>query len=214
MKKVRYILFFLACLFISPIISRAECSYQRTAELSRIAGNVQLSYNYGYDESEGVVYNVHLTNVPNDIFIRDEYGNEFIGSFEFEKNYSHDYETSFWPGDSVKFYIYSNDDNCREDFLLTKSVYLPDYNDYSLSDDCMKYPNFEYCKVWMDTSNIDDDVINKKLLKYISSNNSEDESKKSNVIFTDYLLNKYTLISATIVSGLIIYVFIRRKVRK
>ena len=49
--------------------------------------------------------------------------------------------------------IYSNDNNCKGEVLLTKHISFPYYNQYSVLPECQKYASSELCSIWYDTSN-------------------------------------------------------------
>ena len=57
------------CLFLFPSISYAECDYQRTSELNKIASNVQFSYSY--DVGDNNIPNIYLniSNITSDIYV-------------------------------------------------------------------------------------------------------------------------------------------------
>ena len=70
MKRVyKYLLVFLGSLFLFPLVSNAECSYERQAELSKIASNVQFSYTYEVVEGTPQ-FNVNIINLTNDIYVQ------------------------------------------------------------------------------------------------------------------------------------------------
>ena len=64
----KYLIFFIICFFLNPIISNAECSYERQAELSKIASNVQIAYSYENDMGNPV-FSVNIINITNDIYV-------------------------------------------------------------------------------------------------------------------------------------------------
>lgn len=133
MGQIKYLLFILICIFIFPLVSHGECDYQRKAELSRLAGNVKINYSYSIVD-DTPIFNVNITNVSADLYVKDNYGNIINGEYSTEK-----------ASGSYSYDIYSYD--CQEK-LVTKSLTLPVYNSYSQTDECKKYPNFKYCNLW------------------------------------------------------------------
>lgn len=138
-KQIKYVIFALICMCVTPLITHAECDYQRLAELSRLASNVQLSYTY----SEENGFQITMTNLTNDLYATNIYGQRIDGGAErvFEA-----------VSGSYNYDIYSNDSNCPGEFLLRKSINLPVRNSYSYYDECKQYPNFKYCQMWSNIS--------------------------------------------------------------
>ena len=132
MKRVyKYLFVFLGSLFIFPLVSNAQCSYERQAELSKIAANVKFSYTFEMQETVELrpLFKIFITNLTNDIYIVDDYnGLTILGNGEKQVNY----------GDvsSATFKIYSNDPACRGELLMTQHVNMPSYNPYSRSEEC------------------------------------------------------------------------------
>ena len=121
--KIKYILVMII-IFIIPGIVQAECSYERTAELSRIASNVQFSYDYDDDLN----FNVTISNLTNDIYITDDSMNFFSGTGEKNMNYIN--------GTSISYSIFSNDPSCKDEKLLTIDKVDPNYNPVEDGDQC------------------------------------------------------------------------------
>lgn len=133
-KKVKYLFFAIVCMCVTPLITHAECDYQRLAELSRLASNVQLSYTY-----DGNGFVIYMTNLTSDLYTKDAFENVIYGGNEKQFSYS---------SGSYNFTIYSNDAACAGEKLLTKSINLPTPNVYALYDECNQYPSFKYCQKW------------------------------------------------------------------
>lgn len=135
MRNLKYYVFTIICIIMFPIIGHAECSYERQAELSRIASNVQLSYTY--DETNGFI--IYMTNLTSDLYAEDSHGKKINGGQEYSESAA---------SSSYSYVIYSNDSNCYGDKLVTKSITIPTLNAFSFSDECKAYPNFKYCQKW------------------------------------------------------------------
>lgn len=202
----KYLIFFIICFFLNPIISNAECSYERQAELSKIASNVQIAYSYENDMGNPV-FSVNIINITNDIYVLDNYGNSFK-TFESNFNYS--------KGTTVNFEIYSNDSSCYGEKLLTKYINIPEINQFALTEECEKYPTFKLCQLWLDTSNISYDDFRKSIENY--SNKIENENiiydgKSNNIIYDFMIKNKNTLILVLICILFLIGIFLIKKFR-
>lgn len=179
-NKIKYVLFILMCMCVTPVITHAECDYQRQAELSRLASNVQ--FNYTSEISNGLRFNLYITNLTNDLYIVDDYGNVFSGSGEKQFTYSSNTISGFRNGAKVSFKFFSNDVNCKGGFITTKYVNFPYFNSYSSLDECKQYPNFKYCQMWTNTSNLSLDQFQNEIQQY-----RRDSEKTNKVIKTNYL---------------------------
>lgn len=162
-RYVKYFLCLLFCLFVCPLITHAACDYQRMAELSKIASNVQFSYSYevvdGYPQ-----FIANISNITSDIYLEDNYGNII--------NSNNEIQFSVTGSDLLKYNIYSKDNSCYGELLTTKYLSLPIYNYYSEDSLCQKNLNSKYCQKWGSfdityddfkydlTKNANDNVIN------------------------------------------------------
>lgn len=142
-KWIKFVCFSLLCLSVFPLITHAECGYQRQAELSRIASNVQFSYNYQFVDHYPQ-FMVTATNLTNDIYMVDNYGTVFSGKSEIMGTYK--------DGNTITFTFYSNDTNCHGEEISKSYVNLPEFNPRYNSEDCKLYPNFSLCQMWTTTS--------------------------------------------------------------
>lgn len=213
MKRVyKYLFVFLGSLFIFPLVSNAQCSYERQAELSKIAANVKFSYTY--DTTNGFpTFNVIITNLTNDIYV--EHTNDMFGSIISgvgEKQFS---STN---GDNLTFDIYSNDNNCRGTKIMTQYLNLPKYNDLSNREECKENPDFKYCQVWNDNENITSENFDTSLKKYKNDHEDTQKTNDSDVwskIKIFLLQNKIILITSGIcIIILVIYGVYRFKQRR
>ncbi len=210
MKKVcKYLFVFFAGLLVTPAITHAECGYERQAELSRIAANVQVGYSYQM-ENNYPIFTVNITNVTNDIYIDESVnGQRIINISEATMNYKGD-------NLNISFNIYSNDQNCPNEKLLTKYINIPKYNFLSTSDECKKYPNFKYCGVWLNTTTTLNQ-FNVALKEYVdlnSANNNAPEYtfwESATMFFKE---NKVPVIIVLIVMALLIATVVYKKHRR
>lgn len=210
MKRIyKYLFVFLGSLFIFPLVSSAECSYERQAELSKIAANVKFSYTYVV--SNGLpVFNVIITNLTNDIYVKDDSMNTFSGSGEKTATYQN--------GTSVSYSIYSNDNTCKGERILTKYINLPTYNNYSSSEECRTNSDFKYCQVW-DATGVNVDDFNQQYANYTMQLNKKNQetTQQDNVVqmIKQFINNNLTIIIACLVAiSILIMMFIYKKVRK
>ena len=179
-KKIKYVFFAVICMCVTPLVTHAECDYQRQAELSRLASNVQMSYTY--DVANGVNFTLYMTNLTNDVYIVDEFGNTFSGVGEKSMLYSSSNVSGFQQGKQVGFEIYSNDNNCKDYLIMTKYINFPKFNAYSTLDECKQHPNFKYCQMWVDTGSITYDQFIDELNKSTSSSQTVKAEAEENVL--------------------------------
>ena len=178
-KKIKYVFFAVICMCVTPLVTHAECDYQRQAELSRLASNVQMSYTY--DVANGVNFTLYMTNLTNDVYIVDEFGNTFSGVGEKSMLYSSSNVSGFQQGKQVGFEIYSNDNNCKDYLIMNKYINFPKFNAYSTLDECKQHPNFKYCQMWVDTSSITYDQFIDELNKSTSSSQTVEAEAEENI---------------------------------
>ena len=173
--KFLYLVLFLGCFLAFPLVGNAECSYERQAELSRIAANVKFSYvyeaNYLEDGHIEIPTQIIITNLTNDIYLQE------TGSL-FNQRVSGNGEKilNSTIGSQTTFNIYSNDNNCKNELLMTQSINIPSYNYFSTSDECKDNPEFYLCPLWMNTTGITSEKFNAELKKY----KAEQEKQMSN----------------------------------
>ena len=215
-KRFGYVIFTLFCMCVTPLITHAECDYQRKAELSRIASNVQL--NYTYDMSNGVIYTLYMTNLTDDIYVIDEYGNQFVGTGEKSLIYSSVDVSGFRSGDQTAFKFYSNDNNCKGELITTKYVNFLKHNSYSNLEECKQNPSFKYCQVWLDTSHINYEKFKNELNQYLSTSEIIDIEPDEGVLdeFLRILNQPYIRITGIIlivITLLCIFAFIFKKIK-
>lgn len=178
-KVYKYLIVSLGCMFISPLVTHAECSYERQAELSRIASNVQFNYNYEF--KDGVpIFTATMTNLTNDIYVTTDdnilnadgsYTNKFSGVGE--------KQVRFAEGTSAQFEIFSADSSCYGEHLLTQYLTMPSYNPYSQSEECKNYPDFKYCQMWTNSA-ISTTQFNQELEKYKNVKNAISSEEDNN----------------------------------
>lgn len=183
MKRINYVLMFALFMLVTPIMVSADCSNERLAELSKIAGNVQFSYSYAYDDDEVIRFSVNAINIADDIYIQESENRIISKGNEFNYNYN-------TGGTTKKYNIYSKDPNCYGYNLLTSYVTLPYYNDLSELDYCDYYPEFKYCQKWFNTENVTIDQFNDEISVYIDDiiNKQDDTTSEEN---TGSLLMKF-----------------------
>lgn len=192
-RCVKYFVCLFFCLFVSPLNIQASCDYQRVAELSKIASNVQFNYNYEIEDSFPAFY-LNISNITNDIYVADNFGNVY------ERDVDH---AAMISDQTYRFNIYSKDVNCYGEQLLIKYLKTPHFNTYSLSDFCIN-GQASNCGVWSTTTPLNDNNYNT-----ISETQTEEVQKK------DASWIKFLIIGvALILVIVVVIVFVKRKKKK
>lgn len=157
---MRFKFLFLLCLALFPLGVKAECDYQRKADLQKIASNVQINSSYRLNENRVPIFTIELSNITPDIYVVDNYGNTITPDSNkvFE----------VYSGTSMTYNIYSADINCHGYSITTKYVKLQPYNKFYNSDECKEYPEFKYCSLWYN-ADFSYNYLKKKLLEYKNS---------------------------------------------
>lgn len=211
MKRIGYLLFAIVCIFFFPLVAHAECDYQRMSELNKIAGNVKFSYNIvlsktpeGLNKFEDSVINI--TNITNDIFVVDDVG----GIFDFDGEYSYLFSQD------VEFKIYSKDPNCPDELLLTKYLETPRINSYYFMPECSDNLNFEYCKIWFNSNDVDSEEFNRKLSEYKKQEAQDVTLQKDNVSdsisVNSWIVSSAIIVAVVLIVLIIVIVMRRRKI--
>ena len=200
MLKKCFCLLFLMLLF--PLQAKADCDYKRQADLSKIASNVQISYSYLIDENHEPQFFVNVTNLTDDVYIIDDYDNVLRGSGEKEIKYSR--------GSNIRFVFYSNDPNCLDEKITTRYLKIPYFNQYYNTEECKKYPNFKYCKLW-NYETIGEEQYKEELAKYTKK---EDNSQIRNVNQKDEFNYIYIIYGAGILTIVFLVILIIKRLRK
>lgn len=208
MKRVyKYLLVFVGSLFMFPLVSNAECSYERQAELSRIASNVQFSYTYDVADYKAK-FHVHITNLTKDIYLVDNYGRVFQNNGDATAEFTN-------HGNSIAFEIFSNDSSCKGQLITTKYITLPYYNMIHDSVECGEYPDFKYCDLWLNTSGVTGSEFETELGKYKQNSTSTIKNTNSDMKQTVSILNLlkeyYYILIAVII--LIVAIILKHKWR-
>ncbi len=209
MERIKYVFVFAFLMAIFPLVSKADCSYERQASLSKIASNVQ--FNYTYDKESDISFNVLITNLTDDIYLVDGDNNVISGAGEKSLNY--------FPGQKIEYTIFSNDDSCRGDVIQKRYVNLPVYNTYSTLDVCKENPGFSLCGMWVDLTGYTYEQFIDELEKYKNDKNKSVSKDTNKLSFWDFVSeNKMTFIIIFIAIIILVFAFLfvrsKREVRR
>ena len=117
------------------------------------------------------------------------------------------------PGKYLKFLVYGNIDNCREEKVTTIYVTLPSFNKYYTDELCRNIPDYSLCNKWANIK-MTHEKFTQKVQAYldsliVSSENTASENQESVFEIIIAFLAKYSLIIfgsiIIICAGLIFY---------
>lgn len=190
-KGLKIFMFSVFCVCVSPLIVHAECSYERQAELNKIAGNVKFSYSYDVTERNTPSFNVSISNITNDIYVTDNIGNVFTNFDNVISNAS------------TMYYINSNDPNCPG-VILQKGMAYPIYNPYHDLAECKNNDN-PLCNLWQNTLDYNENKIKELVKSDIkeNANATDDSSIYGNI---DYELYRNIIIIVAVVFAIIVLI--------
>ncbi len=206
MKIIKYLFVSIILMMIFPIVTNAECNYERLAELSKIAGNVKLSYTYNVVDNKPI-FTVNIVNVTNDIYVKDElYENVFT---QFENNHTYDFN-----GETIDYNIYSNDPNCKGELVYKTQITLPAFNEYSERAECIDKSDLKDCKLWANTKELSAGQFNEEVDLYLNKKNQKKDDKANNRNwFTKFVETNKIFITITLISLILLpcLIFIKRR---
>lgn len=190
MKHVKYFSFIILCMCVFPLYAHADCDYTRKAELNRLASNVQLSYGYVLNGENVPEFTVNLTNVVNDIYVVDNFGNTFYN----------DSAVKYTFGTNITYTFYSRSNDCSNEMLFTKYLNLPTFNSY-FNDPLCKNSTSEYCELWTDTSELtyDDFEDNIQATTQEETKNKKSTSDSNDMFFQIFLISAVAIICLTMI---------------
>lgn len=204
--KYKYIM--LMFFVIIPSNIKALCTNSENVRLKSIASNINVIYE-PIEENNNVTFNVTLTNLTNEISIRDLTNKkDYVQNGELSINgYSY--------GKTYKFRVYANTNNCNGAIDMIY-VTLPSYNPYYNDNACSDIKEYKLCQKWT-TMNLNYDEFINKINKYKESKKSTKPITKKDDrglfdIIIDFVINYYYIVLGIIVIiGTIIIIIRKRK---
>ena len=221
MKKIKYLLVIVLFFICRNAYAIDDCSTSEMQRLKELANNVDIKYETKIEEvmNQSVVedilvsYSLKIANYNDDLRLYYKLGNE-------EKKLTTVQELEsliFYEGNNIQIQVYSWTNNlCTNEILRTITLKLPMYSRfyYLHKEECSKYPDFKYCKEFINSSslNFDDDIdkVEEAFNNYKKNNNviSVDDDIKVN---SYYLIGAGALLLMLLVISIIIINIKRRK---
>jgi len=139
----RFLIIFLLTLFIPNIkVDAFYCKYNEISRYKNLASNITTYYDYT-EKEDNVTFTITLVNLNKDLYIVDSTTNK---KYTYKNNELS--ITNYSPGQTVKYYVYTTNENCSDELLYTIRVNLPDYNPYYDDIICEGVNNYIYCTKW------------------------------------------------------------------
>ena len=154
---LKFILFTL--LFLSFNVD-ASCNRDELERLRQLAEKVEFTYQHKIEKVEEfdgvfdeITFDITALNLNSDLkvlIINDYYNDDYL---EFKYN-SNGYYTLTGFSNSQKVDVTFKAfvaNECSGTTVYTKTINLPFYNTYLNTDECKQYPEFKYCKEYLDS---------------------------------------------------------------
>ena len=218
MRKIKLILLFV--LFIPVVVnarSRTDCDYTLLSRLKKTASNINVSYTYK-EENENVLFIVTINNLTSDMHLKDNITNKI---YNYDNTNNGELVISGYSNiKKITYTIYSSNQGCIDETLITKIINLPTYNKYYKYPECNGLENYKICKKWSSYNESYEEFLNdiKELTKEeikedITQKEQEEYNTILDIIGNLYIKYYYLILVPIIVGGLIIIIIQRRKNR-
>lgn len=216
MKKniwLKIVLLFL-CFFVTTRVNAETCSNKELNSLKEKAINIKVTYDLydsTYNENHLYYFNVLITNFDKDFYIVDSDGQEFKYMENLEDNGVRVLR-SVKEGTKYDFTLYtSNETKCPDNKIITKSITLPYYNDYSQREECKGIEEFALCQKYYGGVIESDDYFKTQVEKYRKSlvDNSNKKNDKSIVsIILAFITNNLLIVIPSIIVIIVIVILV------
>ena len=213
MKKLSIYIIFLISFFTFSSNTKASCTYSTTANLKKLATNVNVTYTYKIQDNKAT-FDIRFANLTNDIYLYDSLNDKkYVVTGEIVLK-------DFQDGQKYRFFIKSNNNDCKDEVLTTKYVTLPKYNTFYGNELCKGIEDYVLCQRWgaFNISSYYDYQmqINKYKASLIKEKKEEKEIEEKTFFekVGSFLLKYYVfiLLGIIIVCSTLIY-FLRKKDR-
>lgn len=216
MKKniwLKIVLLFL-CFFVTTRVNAETCSNKELNSLKEKTINIKVTYDLydsTYNENHLYYFNVLITNFDKDFYIVDSDGQEFKYMENLEDNGVRVLR-SVKEGTKYDFTLYtSNETKCPDNKIITKSITLPYYNDYSQREECKGIEEFALCQKYYGGVIDSEDYFKTQVEKYRKSlvDNSNKKNDKSIVsIILAFITNNLLIVIPSIIVIIVIVILV------
>lgn len=180
------------------------CNYNDRAKVKKLASNIVTTYN-PIISGEKASFDITISNVFDNLIVRD------VNS---ERNYSGSKEITiknYQEGQSYKFEVYTDLENCNDEVMYVFYVNVPYYNPYYTDKLCDDIKEYSMCQKWMSYKvNYDKFKTNIAIYKNKADDGNGEEPNHEKSIFdevVDFLLKYYPYILVTIIIVSLIQIY-------
>lgn len=208
MKKI---LFLICMLFISIkgvfALTYAGCDYSTVSRLKSLVTNVNITYDYRY-ENDRIVFDVTLVNITPEMSFKDSVTSNV---YTYQDTNNGEITIRGYTTNSGSYKFYSTISGCERILYGTKYYNFPIYNEF-YGDPLCADNDYDVCKKWVKSR-----ITYKEFMDYINASNKEDtkpektEETDTRSLF-DYIISFYVkyyyliLPFIIIACGLVIYI--------
>lgn len=169
MKKLVF-----ALLLLIPCCVKAQyCNYVDLAGFKKEAGNITYSYDYSI-QGDNALFDIKLNNLNQNLFFKIN-----------DKIYTYTRNElvlkGFNSGEKIVIYVYTNNEECKDEILRVININLPKYNPYYQLDICNGLENYSLCQKWSNHNYSKTDFII-KVNEYKESLKKDEDKKPDDVI--------------------------------
>lgn len=143
MKRI-YLLLLLTFLIPITNVSGFYCKFSEISRYKGLASNISTTYDY-VETDNSLTFNITLVNLNKELYIVDTTTNKVYRYQNSELTIS-----GYNPGTTVKYAVYTTNENCSDTLLYTIRVVLPSYNQYYSDPICIGLSDYIYCQKWYD----------------------------------------------------------------
>ena len=211
-KKIFFILFML--LFYKTNIhalTYGGCDFSDVARMKQVVTNVSITYDYKIVNNKAY-FDVTISNLTNDIYIKDNYANKEYYKFTNGELVIHNVSDG-----SISLKFNSNKKECKGLLLGTKYEQFPIYNKYYNNDVCKDMEGFSQCEKWVSKAYTLDEI--KAAIKKYNDSLKENPEEPTKEIYKktffdkliDFYVKYYLVFLISIIGVCMIIILVHRK---
>lgn len=197
------ILFF----FMIPSVFAAECTDDELGKLKELASKIKFSNEFQKSEEGNHSFNVKAYNLSNKVYLSLPNGTNFI------TDKSEDDLGNYLDGEKIYIEIYASENTvCDDELLITTTVELPIYNEYSERNECKTNKHLDVCKEWGNTKKITEEQF-LQIIKQEQNNVPQNDDKTFAELLKHYSIY-IIVVSIVLATFIVIYNILRNRNRK
>ncbi len=210
MKQYGIYIVVLLTILLIPHSVHAECTNKEIADYRDMAGNILVYTNYTMENNEPK-FNIIITNLSSKFYVVDETDSKYPRTYRF-KDFTTDNELTlkgYSDNQRRIFKIYSATATCDGQYLATKYVSIPNYNEFASDEVCVGASEYSLCQRW-GAVNVDYDTFVSQVNAYKASKKPPEEPApvEKKETWKDIVLRFIGNYYVYLVSGVVIIILI------